>query len=638
MLTALIGMMALAVDLGKVWNLETELQHAADACALVAVTQLDGTDGARVRAIQAAIGQLANNQQRGFARDTVDADSDSTPDGLDIKFDRTITIGNVITDVTDNRDIRFYTNLPAVLANYAKSDGDARLAECNVLPRTAPFSFAMVVGGPSSASPGARALAGWETLRCDATPMMMCNPNELDPAPVDGDGNFIQTSFDILTGCPSAQLGPGAPLADPNSCIGRGITMKEHTGGGHLYPGEWGYLEMEVYDPGTDSYDTLKGAMEIAEALAEVDPGAVCRGNTVTTRPGTVASIGRFMNMRFDIYPKDEYRGDPDYQPAVNVAKGLVPRDALWDPAIDQCRFSTTSPADPGLNDWRRPDNPYDGPGMHMPGGTTDFDPVTGNPIDALSYPRDACAFALVDTNETDFDLHYGAGSLDGKATCVFVPRPGDNITPVGNQIGTGQWDIDTYLAKYHPDIIDLTAVPSEGDLDGEQILLNPPYNIDRPTIDLESGGVIEVANGRISRWEIYLWQMNFDWTGFGLPGYTPAGASYPDNMPDGGLARCHQPLRDYGVDPLPDYPALNNYDRRIIVMAVVNCGTVTGGGKKTLPLAPGDGRIGVFLTEPMGEVNPDAIYGEIVDPRGIGGADAYGPILPNRERLVLIE
>jgi len=58
MLAALLGMLGLALDLGKVWNLETELQHGADASALAGVTQLDGTDGARVRAIRAVVSEL----------------------------------------------------------------------------------------------------------------------------------------------------------------------------------------------------------------------------------------------------------------------------------------------------------------------------------------------------------------------------------------------------------------------------------------------------------------------------------------------------------------------------------------------------------------------------------------------------
>ena len=38
MLAALLGMLGLAMDLGKVWNLETQLQHGADAGALAGVT------------------------------------------------------------------------------------------------------------------------------------------------------------------------------------------------------------------------------------------------------------------------------------------------------------------------------------------------------------------------------------------------------------------------------------------------------------------------------------------------------------------------------------------------------------------------------------------------------------------------
>ncbi len=272
MLFAILGMLALAMDLGKAWNLETQLQHAADACALVAATQVDGLDGSRVLAIQAAISELANNEQR-FASDSVDADSLGGPDGFDIDFDRDISIDGS-TGITNNRDIKFYSALPIDAANIATSDANARFVECNVFPRTVPWTYAALVGGPSSASPRARAVAGWQTLFCDAPPMMMCNPMEPDPAPTDANGDFIQTPFHITTDCPVAQYGPAnnpGSASLPNSCIGRGITMKEHTGGGHLFPGEWGYLEMEVYDPGTDSYKTLKGAMEIAEALAEVD-------------------------------------------------------------------------------------------------------------------------------------------------------------------------------------------------------------------------------------------------------------------------------------------------------------------------------------------------------------------------------
>lgn len=67
-LTALLGMGALAIDLGRAWNLDTELQNAADAAALVCASQLDRDPGARARSQLAATGALQQNTQT-FASD-----------------------------------------------------------------------------------------------------------------------------------------------------------------------------------------------------------------------------------------------------------------------------------------------------------------------------------------------------------------------------------------------------------------------------------------------------------------------------------------------------------------------------------------------------------------------------------------
>ena len=114
MLTALLSMLALAMDLGRAWNLETELQHAADACALAGSTQLDGFSGARVRAIEACVDKvsppLVDNQQR-FASDGL---------GVDVTFsDNTAIDGG--TGIASNPDIRFYSVLPAIAANSVSS-------------------------------------------------------------------------------------------------------------------------------------------------------------------------------------------------------------------------------------------------------------------------------------------------------------------------------------------------------------------------------------------------------------------------------------------------------------------------------------------------------------------------------------
>jgi Flp pilus assembly protein TadG len=51
----LVGILAIAIDLGRAYNLNTELDNAADAYALAGATQLDQTPESCVRAMQAAI-------------------------------------------------------------------------------------------------------------------------------------------------------------------------------------------------------------------------------------------------------------------------------------------------------------------------------------------------------------------------------------------------------------------------------------------------------------------------------------------------------------------------------------------------------------------------------------------------------
>ena len=185
MLTAIAGMMALAMDLGKAWNLETELQHAADACALAGATQLDESTDARVRAIEActnAVSKLIDNEQK-FASDGL---------GADVTFDTKKTFD--ADGKSENRDIKFYTSLPIATSPEATTDTEAKYIEANVYPRRVDFSFSAVVGAVTSASPRARAVAGFEKFFCDSPQIMMCNPNE----PPEGDPAANSTSIKIV--------------------------------------------------------------------------------------------------------------------------------------------------------------------------------------------------------------------------------------------------------------------------------------------------------------------------------------------------------------------------------------------------------------------------------------------------------
>ncbi len=136
-LTALLGTAALAIDLSRVWNLDTELQNAADAAALACASQLDRDPGARARGQLAATGGLVQNTQT-FASD-----------GLG----KNVTI--------QNNDIVFYSSINP--KTVAPTDADAAYCEVNVSPRTVNFAFASAIGAVDSASPRATSVAELDT-------------------------------------------------------------------------------------------------------------------------------------------------------------------------------------------------------------------------------------------------------------------------------------------------------------------------------------------------------------------------------------------------------------------------------------------------------------------------------------------
>ena len=133
-------------------------------------------------------------------------------------------------------------------------------------------------------------------------------------------------------------------------------------------------------------------------------------------------------------------------------------------------------------------------------------------------------------------------------------------------------------------------------------------------------------SDGFISRWELYNWEKR-----------EIAGA-YP-NMAFEEEPICYKGGEVFEVDyDLPEPPAdPSTLDRRIIVMAVVNCAAM-GGGRKTVDRTQPHGNVAVFLTEPMGYTVPDTLFGELVDPSGIGAGDVDATLNLVRERILLIE
>lgn len=267
----LAGLWALSFDLGRAWNLQTELQNAADAAALACATQLDQLGGARARAISAAsAGGLVQNQQT-FASDGQGADV-------------AISAAN----------ITFYSSLdPDVVAT---GDDDASFCEVTVNQRTVSFSFSQLVGAVGSVNPLATATAErGKTVRCLVPPLVICNPDE--PNPFNAAGH-----------------------------IGHGVTLKSSSGPG-LNKGNFGLLAV----PGDPNFQL--SAAVIGDAWARVRPFHICYGDTIQTKPGQTTAIAHGLNMRFDIYPMGTHqvpsgeppvKSNPQYTPSLNSVKGLT--------------------------------------------------------------------------------------------------------------------------------------------------------------------------------------------------------------------------------------------------------------------------------------------------------------------------
>lgn len=266
MIGVLAGMMALSIDLGRLFNLDSQLQNAADAAALAGGSQLNSKLGARDRAIAAATDAMVRNTQI-FATDGAGTDVTITP--ADITFLQDLVTRDVATD-----------------------DSNANFIEVNVSPRTINYAFAGLLGAITMAAPSARAVAGLGSAICKVPPLMICNPFE-DPA---GGGAF-----------------------DPDAHKGEGMQMKEGGPNSQWAPGNFGLLALDEVNLSTD---------DVRDAMGRVKPNAICFGlrGTVGTKPGQATAVAQGMNTRFDIYEGKikQLAGDVNYHPARNPVKGLI--------------------------------------------------------------------------------------------------------------------------------------------------------------------------------------------------------------------------------------------------------------------------------------------------------------------------
>jgi Flp pilus assembly protein TadG len=266
----LVGFGVLSVDVARMYNLDADLQTAADSLARAGALELDGRSDAIARST-AAINELVVNEQR-----LADAGS-----------------GQVQV-----ASLRFLKGLPAsddvpITAAHATTvPRQARYVEVTVAPTGITTVFPpILVRGLVRSQLGAQAVGGRTSGMCGAAPLFICNPYE-------GAGQTLETAL------------------ESRAVRGRLVQLRGKGGGAAYGPGNFGFLE----PPGG------RGANELRDMMGEVSPDACYDAAGVILRSGSISSVSQGLNTRFDMYDGSfgGKKNDPAYAPARNVTKGYT--------------------------------------------------------------------------------------------------------------------------------------------------------------------------------------------------------------------------------------------------------------------------------------------------------------------------
>jgi Flp pilus assembly protein TadG len=269
----LVALGVLSVDVARIYNLEAELQSAADSMARAGAVELDGHDSAITRAT-AAVNDLTQNRRR-FANGA----------GARVAVQR----------------IRFLDALPAsdadpVTADYETTDpNDAKYVEVTVAPAAISTLFPpQLAAGLASVTLNAKAVGGRMAQMCGAAPLFICNP-------VEGDAEWTLDQ-----------------ALDSPGLTGRQIRLRGKGGSSTYGPGMFGYLE----PPGGS------GASDMKLFFAEVTPDICYPAAGVTLRTGVVSSADQGVNTRLGQY-SGSFRNTQAQYPAAQVTTAY-PRDGCF--------------------------------------------------------------------------------------------------------------------------------------------------------------------------------------------------------------------------------------------------------------------------------------------------------------------
>ncbi len=270
---------ALAVDVSRVYNLDQQMQSAADSAARAAAAELDGKSDSLTRANRAMTTLVSNSET--FSE----------------------TSGAVAV-----QSVRFLTEQPA--NSYETADESlvttdphaARYVEVTLAPRNVKTLFPPKLSkGLAKVSLQSTSTAGFSFGTRGGQPMFVCNPYE---------GSNV-TIFEAAD--------------DPNERRRQIRLVNPGGGNGKFVAGTWGYL-----DPFSQQGST--SANDFKDIFAIDVPNTYFTSSGVRVRSGEIAGIDEAINTRFDMFKgtfkKPEYTSNPRYAPARNVTKGYAAASA----------------------------------------------------------------------------------------------------------------------------------------------------------------------------------------------------------------------------------------------------------------------------------------------------------------------
>lgn len=278
---AILGIVAMSFDMGRIAITRTELQSYADHVALAAAGELDGQPDAIDRATAAAANLVADRKTYGSGDDALQGATDYTLTFLsDLPSSDTVATTAVTTDPAE--------------AFYARVVVDSSEVE---LTFAASFSALSGAASPDNQA-NASAIAGYTQYACDVTPLMFCLPN----AGYEADAN-----------------------------IGKMIRLRSGGNGAAWGPGDFGFLDPNKIkvDPAGPCAGLSGGNLDRCLLAAEGQITQCFNQRGVDLEPGQkVGIMDAVFNVRFDIYKStmNGKKNDPDYPPAPNVVKGIVPK------------------------------------------------------------------------------------------------------------------------------------------------------------------------------------------------------------------------------------------------------------------------------------------------------------------------